>query len=120
MAVLKKSFLLKRLIIDSFDNKGNGTIEETLKLKYPYMLKTENGTGAEFCRALRDLFYTLLTSAKKERRVVLPEGTRMVHIKTNADKRRTVSCMLLFNEDLKNGGDDRKAIGYEEEIGWDL
>jgi hypothetical protein len=120
MKTLKKTFLIKRLVIDSFDNKGNGTIEETLRLKHPYLLKTKNGTGHELCKSLRELFFTLITSKNEEKRVVLPEGTRMVHIKTNADKKRTVSCIVIFNEDLKYDTDDKTTRADEGEIGWDL
>ena len=113
---MKKTFLLKRLVIDSFDNKGNGTIEETLKLKYPHVLKSKDGTAEQLCAALRELFFKLTSTGKVE----LPEGTRMVHIKTNADKRRTVSCMVIFKGELVHDRNNERTAGYEGEIDWDF
>lgn len=116
--MVKTTFLVKRLVINSINSKGNGTIEEVLKFKHPYMLRTKTGSSEELCAEMRQLFYRMITSKDSNAKVLLPEGTRMVHLRSNADKKRTVSCMVIFKEDVKY--DDRPAVGDEGESDWDF
>lgn len=115
-----KKFLVKQLIIDTFDVEGNGIIEERLRLKTPYILKAKEGTNKEFCKGLRELFFNLITSSDKNIKTLLPQDTRMAHIKTNVSRKTTISCVIIFKENLHYEATDTRAGANEDEIDWDL
>jgi hypothetical protein len=54
------------------------------------------GQNKDFCWGLRELTNRLLMSHQ----IVPPEGTRMMHVKTNSSKSVSLSCMIIFQRDL--------------------
>jgi len=114
-----KPFLIKRLTVDFFDSKGNGILEESLRLKAPYVIKTQDGSLDQYCQALREFFMKLVRAEDPNKRIEIPIGTRMVHVKTNTHKRISISCMVIFTKDITDERTNATAGAAEEDYNWD-
>jgi hypothetical protein len=114
-----KPFLIKRLTVDSFDKNGNGILEETLRLKAPYVVKSESGSLNDYCQSLRKLFMLLMQNEDPKKRIELPVGTRMVHLKTNTHKNISISCMVIYTKDITDDRINTRTDEPEDEFDWD-